>query len=147
MTTLYNEIEIDAPVERIWEALSNIEELDQYDPTVKKSLAVSSSKSGIGSIRKVDMKDGKNWFKEKCTAWEPNKALTYELTACSFPVHKLQHTYSFRRNGNKTKVSQVMTYQMKYGFFGKMLDALIVKKQSDKGIKLFLKGLKSYTEK
>ena len=36
---------------------------------------------------------------------------------------------------------------MKYGLFGKMLDALMVKKQSDKGIKLFLGGLKSYTEK
>lgn len=67
------------------------------------------------------MQDGKNWFEEKCTVWEPNEALTYELTACSFPVHNLEHTYSFEKVGNKTKVKQAMTYQMKYGLLGKIM--------------------------
>jgi carbon monoxide dehydrogenase subunit G len=40
MTTLHNEITIDAPLERIWASLSNIEELDRYDPAVKKSTAL-----------------------------------------------------------------------------------------------------------
>jgi hypothetical protein len=85
MTTLYNQITIKAPIERIWNALSNVEELEKFDPTVKKSTSISSGKKGIGSARKVDMKDGKNWFEEKCTMWLPNQAIAYELTACSFP--------------------------------------------------------------
>jgi ribosome-associated toxin RatA of RatAB toxin-antitoxin module len=146
MTTLHNEIVINAPIEKIWEALSNIEELDKYDPTVKKSTAISQTKSGIGATRKVDMKDGKNWFEEKVTVFKPNEALTYELTACSFPVHKLKHSYSFEEVGSQTKVKQVMEYQIKFGFFGKILDALMIRKQSDSGIKKFFAGLKSYTE-
>ena len=106
MTTLYNEITIQAPIENIWSALSNIEELEKYDPTVKKSTAISLSKHGIGSTRKVDMKDGKNWFEEKCTKWQPNQAITYELTACSFPIHGLKHSYSFEQNGDAVKVKQ-----------------------------------------
>jgi hypothetical protein len=92
------------------------------------------------------MKDGKNWFEEKVTQWVPNEALTYELTACSFPVHRLSHTYSFEQVGPQTKVKQVMEYQVKFGWLGKLLDSLMIKKQSDAGIKKFMSGLKSYAE-
>jgi len=146
MATIRNEIIIDAPIEKIWEALSNVGELEKYDPTVKKCAVLSETRKGIGASRKVTMKDGKNWFEEKCTASKQNEALTYELTACSFPVDSLNHTYSFEEVGNKIKVKQLMEYQVKFGFFGKILDSLMIRKQSDKGIKQFLNGLKSYTE-
>jgi ribosome-associated toxin RatA of RatAB toxin-antitoxin module len=146
MTTLHNEITINAPIEKIWEALTDIEKLDKYDPTVKKSTALSQEKYGLGAKRKVDMLDGKNWFEEKVTTFKTNEALTYELTACSFPVHKLKHTYSFLKIGNQTKVIQVMEYQMKFGFVGKILDILMIRKQSDTGIKKFFTGLKQFIE-
>jgi ribosome-associated toxin RatA of RatAB toxin-antitoxin module len=146
MTTLQNEITVQAPIEKIWEALSNIEELEKYDPTVKKSTAVSSTRSGAGAARKVDMKDGKNWFEEKCTLWKPGEALAYELTACSFPIHGLKHSYSFEQNGNGVKVKQVMEYQVKFGLFGKFLDVIMIRKQTDSGVKKFFSGLKSYIE-
>lgn len=146
MATIHNEITINAPIEKIWEALSNIEELHKYDPTVKRSVAVSKTKQGIGAKRKVDMQDGKNWFEEECTVWKPNEALTYELTACSFPVHQLKHSYSFQQTNDLVKVKQVMEYTVKFGLLGKLLDALMIRKQSDAGIKKFFAGLKSYTE-
>jgi hypothetical protein len=48
--------------------------------------------------------------------------------------------------GNQTEVSQVMQYTMKFGIAGKILDFVIGKRQSDKQIKLFFKGLKEYVE-
>lgn len=146
MATLQNAITIRAPIEKIWEALSNIEELERYDPSVKKSTAVSLQSKGVGSTRKVDMKDGKNWFEEKCTVWEPNRSLTYELTACTFPIHELKHSYSFAQRGDQVEVRQLMEYRVKYGFLGKALDVLVVKKQTDSGIKKFFAGLKAYAE-
>lgn len=146
MTTLHNEITIKAPIEKIWEALSEVETLDKYDPTVIKSIAISESTNGIGAKRKVSMKDGKNWFEEQCISWNPNKELTYELTACSFPIHQLRHSYTFERVGGDVKVKQVMQYKVKFGWFGRVLDSLMIRKQSDAGIKQFLAGLKSYTE-
>jgi ligand-binding SRPBCC domain-containing protein len=147
MTILENEITIAAPMAKIWDALSNVDVLEKYDPTVKTSTRISSMRNGIGSARKVDMKDGKNWFEEKCTEWKQNEALTYELTACSFPVHKLKHSYRFEQNGNQIKVMQVMEYQIKYGLLGKFLDMVMIKRKSDTGIKQFFSGLKSYTER
>jgi ribosome-associated toxin RatA of RatAB toxin-antitoxin module len=146
MATIHNEITINAPIEKIWEALTEVEMLDKYDPTVKKSTALSQTKKGLGAKRKVDMLDGKNWFEEQCTVHLPNQTLTYELTACSFPVHQLKHSYSFEKFGSQIKVKQVMQYQMKYGLLGKIMDIFMVRKQSDSGIKKFFAGLKSYTE-
>ena len=147
MATIYNEITVNAPIEKIWEALTQIDLLDQYDPTVKKSIAITPVKSGLGAKRKVEMLDGKNWFEENVTEFKPGETLTYELTACSFPVHKLKHSYRFEKVGEQTKVKQVMEYTVKFGVFGKLLDSLMIRKQSDNGIKKFFGGLKAYVEK
>ncbi len=133
-------------MEKIWEALSNVENLDKYDPTVKKSSVLSELKSGPGAKRKVEMQDGKNWFDEQITVFKPHEALCYELTACSFPIHKLKHHYTFEQAGNQIKVNQQMEYEVKFGFLGKIMDALMIRKQFDSGIKLFLGGLKTKLE-
>lgn len=146
MTTLNNEIVIDAPMEKIWASLSNIEELEKYDPTVARSAPLTQATSGLGAARKVEMKDGKNWFEEKVTRWVPNQVLTYELTACSFPVHRLSHTYRFEQEGRLIRVKQVMVYQVKFGWLGRVMDTLMIRKRSDAGIKQFMSGLKTYAE-
>lgn len=146
MGKIYNEISINADVEKIWSILANSAVLDQYDPTVKKSTLISIEKTGMGAKRKVDMLDGKNWFEEKITEFEPNKKLTYQLTNCSFPIEGLTHSYNFEKAGNQTKVKQEMIYKVKFGMLGKILDSLMIRKQSDAGVKKFFDGLKKYAE-
>jgi ribosome-associated toxin RatA of RatAB toxin-antitoxin module len=146
MAIIKNEILINASVEKIWKVLADLEALEKYDPTVKKSILISSERTGIGAKRKVSMLDGKNWFDEKIIEFEPNLALTYQLTECSFPIKSLQHSYRFEQSGNETNVKQLMKYTVKFGLFGKLLDVLMIKKQSDAGIKKFFTGLKSYVE-
>lgn len=146
MGKIINEITVNAPIEKIWSILINLELLDKYDPTVKKSTIISNEKTGLGAKRKVNMLDGKNWFDEKIAVFEPNKALTYQLTDCSFPIKGLKHSYSFEQKGSQTKVQQVMEYTVKFGLLGKLLDSLMIRKQSDAGIKKFFTGLKQYAE-
>ena len=146
MATIHNEITVNASIDKVWTMLTEVELLDQFDPTVKKSTALTQEKSGLGAKRKVHMLDGKNWFEEKVTVFKPNEALTYQLTDCSFPIKGLKHSYSFEEIGNQTKVKQVMEYTVKFGLLGKLLDVMMIRKQSDSGIKKFFTGLKSYTE-
>jgi len=146
MATIHNEITVNSSVEKIWEALANVEMLDKYDPNVKQSTALTTNKSGLGARRKVLMRDGKNWFDEKITVFKPNEALTYQLTDCSFPIKGLTHSYSFENIGTQAKVKQEMQYTVKFGLFGKLLNAIMIRKQSDTGIKKFFAGLKSYVE-
>ena len=146
MATIHNEIMVSVNNDKVWNLLTDLELLDKYDPTVKKSTLLSIEKTGIGAKRKVLMLDGKNWFDEKVTVFKPAEALTYQLTECSFPIKGLTHSYSFEKVGNQTKVKQVMEYTVKFGLLGKLLDAMMIRKHSDKGIKNFLAGLKSYAE-
>jgi ribosome-associated toxin RatA of RatAB toxin-antitoxin module len=146
MATLCNDILINGSIDKIWAALTDLDLLEKYDPTVKRSRLVSGKNANIGAAHRVDMQDGKNWFEEKVTVVNTNESLAFELTACSFPVHKLKHSYTFELLDSRIRVKQVMEYEVKYGMVGKVLDSLVVKKQSDTGIKKFLQGLKLYVE-
>jgi uncharacterized protein YndB with AHSA1/START domain len=146
MATIHNEILINATADKIWRVLATPELLDKYDPTVLRSSLISEARTDIGAKRRVEMRDGKNWFEEVITEYEPGKALTFELTACSFPVHNLKHSYSFEPHEGQTRVRQVMEYSVKFGLLGRLMDVLMIRKQSDAGIKQFFGGLKSYLE-
>ena len=147
MSTLINSITIDAPIDRIWSILTDLELLYKTDPTVKKATLISEIKTGLHAKRKVLMQDGKNWFDEMITVFNPNEKLVYQLTDCSFPIKGLKHTYSFEIIGNQTKVQQVMEYTVKFGLIGVLLDKIMIGKQFNSGINLFLNGLKTYAEK
>ncbi|GCC53727.1 SRPBCC family protein [Chryseotalea sanaruensis] len=147
MSKLINDITINAPIEKIWSILTDLELLGQTDPTVKKATLISENKTGLNAKRKVLMLDGKNWFDEKITVFKPNEELVYQLTDCSFPIKGLKHTYSFQKNGNSTKVQQVMEYTVKYGILGVLMDKMMIGKQFNSGINKFLTGLKTYAEK
>ncbi len=147
MGKLVNDITINASVEKIWSILTDLELLDKTDPTVKKSTLISENKTGLDAKRKVLMQDGKNWFDEKITVFEPNKELVYQLTDCSFPIKGLKHTYSFQNIDSSTKVQQTMEYTVKFGLLGVLMDKMMIGKQFNTGINKFLNGLKEYSEK
>ena len=86
---------VNASLDKVWNILTDLELLDKYDPTVKKSTLISADKTGIGAKRKVNMLDGKNWFEEKVTVFKSNVALTYQLTDCTFPMKDLQAQLQF----------------------------------------------------
>lgn len=147
MGKLINDITINAPIDKIWGFLTDLELLDKTDPTVKRATLISGNKTGLDAKRKVLMQDGKNWFDEKITIFKPNEELAYQLTDCSFPIKALKHTYSFQDVGNQTKVQQVMEYTVKFGLIGVFLDKMMIGKQFNSGINKFLIGLKVYAEK
>ena len=93
------------------------------------------------------MKDGKNWFEEKVTEFRLNEALTYQLTDCSFPINGLTHSYTFEKAETQIKVKQIMHYTVKFGLLGKILDRIMIRKQTNSGIQKFFVGLKNYAEK
>ncbi len=147
MTALTNEITIDAPRAKIWKILATLPELAAYDPSVSAAKVISPTNTGPGAAREVTMKDGKHWFKEKVTEFEPGERLTFELTACNFPIKILTHTYSFSETAGNTTVTQVMRYEPKFGLLGKLMDAAVIRPNSDKGVKAFFAGLKEHAEK
>jgi len=145
MTVLENSIRIDASPERVWSVLASLDALAKYDPGVSKSEIVSPARDGLGASRRCDLKRG-GWFKERVADWRPNEALSFELYECTLPVRRLRHDYTFVREGGATVVRQRMEYELKFGLLGKFLDAVMVRRKWNAGIKGFLSGLKRYAE-
>ncbi len=145
MTVLENSIRIDAPPEKVWSVLASLDQLDRYDPGVTRSEIVTSSREGPGAARRCELKPG-GWFKEKVADWTPNESLSFELFECTLPVRRLKHSYKLTQDGSGTIVHQRMEYELKFGAVGKLMDAMMVKKKWDAGIKGFFAGLKKYVE-
>jgi ligand-binding SRPBCC domain-containing protein len=145
MTVLENQVRIEAPPEKVWSVLASLDALAQYDPGIAKSEIVSDAKQGPGAARRCDLAPG-GWFKERVAAWRPNESLSFELYDCTLPVRALRHSYTLVPEGGGTLVSQRMEYRLKFGPLGKLLDAMIVRKKWNDGIRGFFSGLKRYVE-
>lgn len=144
MTTLHNEIHIDAPPEAVWKVLSTLDRLAEYDPGVRESSYTTEQRTGVGAARRNEVPGG--FFEDVVTVWEENRLLDLELTACSFPVRSLQHRYTLEAIEGGTVVRQVQTYEMKWGLLGRLLDAVMIRRTWDAGVKSFLVGLKAQAE-
>ena len=145
MTVLENAIRIDTTPEKVWSVLTSLDALAKYDPGVSKVEIVSEAKVGPGAARRCDLAPG-GWFKERVTDWRPSEALSFELFECSLPVRALRHSYTLVPDGGGTLVSQRMEYRLKFGPLGRLLDAMIVRRQWQAGIHGFFAGLKRYVE-
>ncbi len=55
---------------------------------------------------------------------------------CMRPVKLLRHTYTLEKAGDETVVRQRMESELKFGPLGKVMDALMVRKKWDAGIKI-----------
>lgn len=145
MTTLHNEITIAAPRSLVWQALTRLDALGQYDPGVKSATLVGVTASGPGAQRRCELRPA-GWFVEHVVLWDPEGALGFELVTCSLPVASLRHDYTLSEAAGETRVTQLMTYRLKYGLLGSALDMLAMRRKWDRGIKAFLAGLKDHVE-
>ena len=145
MTVLENSVRIDAPPEKVWSVLASLDALDRYDPVVAKSEIISLEREGPGATRRCDVKPS-GYFKEKVADWKPNESLSFELFECTLPVRRLKHSYTLTPDGSGTLVRQRMEYELKFGPIGRLMDAMMVRKKWDAGIKGFFAGLKHYVE-
>jgi uncharacterized protein YndB with AHSA1/START domain len=144
MTALTNEILIRAPRQRVWDTLTALDLLSSYDPGTKASVLTGEQTGGEGAERRCEVSGG--WFIERVADWEPIQTVAFELVTCSFPVTSLRHDYTLSESDGTTRVTQVMTYELKYKTVGRAIDHVMLRRKWDQGIKAFLGGLKNHAE-
>jgi len=54
--------------------------------------------------------------------------------------------FTIEEKNEKTTVTVSPAYELKFGFLGRIMDTLVVRKMYLKGMKSLLKGLKKYIE-
>lgn len=145
MTQLHHEIQIAAPLEKVWAVLADLEAVQYYNSGVKHTQCTSTVREGIGASRHCDLKP-KGWVKERVIAWEPQKAVAMELYESQWPLEFMRWRTVLMPNGAGTRVSQEMEYQVKFGPLGALLDKLVMRRKLDQTLAEVFVGLKRYVE-
>ncbi len=144
MTRLYNEVEINASPEKVWGVLVNLEEVGKYNPGVTAVRYISEHKTGVGAARHCDL--GKDYVKERVSEVLDLKSISMEAYESSWPLKVMRWTTELHPIGSTTWVKQVAEYEPGMGIFGKIMNALVMKRKFRKAIDDVFLGLKKYIE-
>ena len=145
MSELQHTITINAPPDKVWSALADLEAVQHYNPTVSRARYISSNKAGVGASRQCELKP-KGVVKERVIAWEPNQAITLELYESPWPVAFMQWRTEVKPHSSGTVVTQRMEYRVKFGMLGAVMDRLVMRRTLDRTIADVLVGLKRFVE-
>ena len=71
MTKLSSEIQIEAPNEKVWAVLADLETVQHYSPAITKAYYTSEVRDGVGAARQCDFDGG--YVRERVTEWKPGE--------------------------------------------------------------------------
>lgn len=147
MTTLRHQIRIEAPIEEVWHAIAgDLTAVQHYNQTVSSARWLGDKREGVGAARRCELKP-KGFVEERVWEWTPRKAIGLEVSASEWPIVFMKWKTELAADGQATLVSQEMSYQLKFGPLGSLMDALVMRRKLDSGVRDVFGRLKSYLEK
>lgn len=147
MTTLRHEIRIEAPVARVWQAIAgDLTAVQHYNETVASARLLGDQRAGVGAARRCELKP-QGFVEERVWEWTPNQAIGLEVSASQWPIVFMKWKTELVEEGKATLVRQELSYQLKFGPIGSLLNALVMRRKLDGGVRAVFEGLKRYLER
>ncbi len=148
MTTFTKQIHIQASKAEVWDVVSNLGDIYKYNPNVHKSYYTSVVKEGKGATRICELyPNGK--VSETAVEWEKEKGflLLIEPIEGAPPVKDFSAKILLEAlEPNKTRVKFTLTYKMKLGLIGELLNKIIIQSKLEEAIRQLARGLKLHME-
>jgi hypothetical protein len=149
-TEITMEVEIDSPIEKVWENFKDVGGIYKNSPTVDSSYVISNNKEGLGAKRYMIMsKDFKGAIlEEENIIW--NETEHYQ----KFNAYKIYNVqgiqtmggdFKLTAKGNKTILTSTLNYSMKNRMFG-MMNAMMGRNKFAKTWASILAGYKNHSE-
>ncbi len=139
MSEIHKNATIDAPAEKVYAFVDNPENLPQYVPNVERVVDIKRSEGRIGDSFRVIYKVMGVTFDEKFTVTEhqpPRKAGSRFEGGM-----KGTFDWSFEPQGQQTKTSVDVRYELVGGVLGKAVDALVLERTNEKTIEEMLRNM------
>lgn len=73
---------VGAPVSRVWEVVSAVDEYHRHTATLARTAVVSGE--GKGAVRHCVDSSGRDWY-EICTSWEREREFGFEVDVSTYP--------------------------------------------------------------
>ncbi len=117
---------LEMPREKAWEKLSDFTLAPNYVPGVNSVEITTKAKEGVGASRRVYP----NKMDETIVEWNNGKSFTMKLHKGEggppFPFKESGFRYEIDEDGNRTKCSIALTYNMMFGAIGNLLNSLLL---------------------
>lgn len=137
--------EIAASPAAVWAVLSDFRGLEKWAPRVRVS-PLGNVERGIGAGRRVVV-PGLGTVDEVVIQWEPEQRLSYSVTPVSVFGAGIARWRLEPAGPRNTRVTERFEYDMRFGIFGALLRALVVKRKLAEAqpnmLKQFKKGVES----
>lgn len=146
MTSLKHTIKINTSKERIWNILTNLEEVSKYNKSIKSARYISENRSGIGASRECVMDKGQK-LRERVTHVDPGLSIHMEMYESDWPLKFMHWKTAITDNDDSSvTLSQVTEYEPGMGFLGKIMNFLMMKRKFNQILSELFTDLKHYAE-
>ena len=147
MTAITKTVRINAPKSKVWAILADLAAVKDYNPSVTEAYYTSTQREGVGASRHCDLRQGE--VDERITAWQEGESYTIEIyDGKPLPPSKepVQATIELTAAGSETLVQMTMSYEMKYGVVGNLMNRTMMEPQFTKLLDRLMGGLKHFAE-
>jgi ligand-binding SRPBCC domain-containing protein len=149
-TEITLEVEIDAPIEKVWANFKDVGGIYKNSPTVDSSYVISAIREGVGAKRYMIMSKAFKGaiLEEENMIW--NEAEHYQKFN-AYRIYKVPGIqtmggdFRLTAKGNKTILTSTLNYSMKNRMFG-MMNGMMGRKKFEKVWTSILAGYKYHSE-
>jgi hypothetical protein len=145
MRALTLAIKINATQQRVWETLADFGTVSDWAPYMKNSHLIGEIRSAEGMRRGMLHAWGFR-FEETVTAWNEGEGFSFDVDQAPFPMKDVRESWSIGHQDGFSTVTTSVTYGMKMGLIGTVLDWLFVRFVVQREMRAGLNGLKEHLE-
>lgn len=146
------ETTINAPAATIWSIIADSHQLPRWMPNVSETLIVSEQSQQVGEVRACDVSlSGRGGsLRERCTEFVPHERLAFRVENDSFGMRfllrELGYVMLLRPTGEGTTEVRLEYRYVTRGFWGRLLDRLLIQPSWRPLCGDMVTGLKNYVE-
>lgn len=136
---------INTPTAAAWDVLKDFGNVSDWAPTVSKSHYLTAQTDGVGTGWHCHVVGFGN-IQEYVTDWHEGQGFAYSVTALGPLAASNSSWWLTRINDQTTKLEVVFSYNIRFGFFGKILHKLVMRKKLEKCLPETLAATKKHVE-
>ncbi|MEM0949509.1 MAG: SRPBCC family protein [Pseudomonadota bacterium] len=113
---------VDASPEQVWLSWDDFGNIARFHPGLKSSHLLADKPTGLGATRQCDMKDGKNFIRERIIGYAPNERMEIDIYEGTMPLKRAVATLTLSPAGaQKTRIQMNMEFTPKFGVLGLLM--------------------------
>ena len=146
MRKLEERIEIKASKQAVWDVMADFGSAAKWAPDMRHSSLKGELKTGVGTHRVMRHLWGFR-IEEIVTRWEECAGYSFKLVKAPYPMRDVCETWVLQHDGNQALLAITVSYGMRLGLLGALLDSVLVRFVVARQMRLGICGLKHYVEK